>query len=286
MTTAADFFGVDDAPPAELIAQADDQAAKADLLADLKGVFRRDWDNHPRSQQKRLGPSEVGHPCPRKLAAGLLQLERINPEGDPLPAWLGTAGHTKLEGAVIADNERIIAEHMADSSKRCTFRDGQPVGRWYTERRVTIREDLSGTCDLYDTWSKTVIDFKFPGASRAKHYDKHGPSPEYRKQAHLYGRGYRNEGFDVERVGIWFIPRASFLSKSFVWSEPYDDTVADEILQKLDSIMVLLADLDIENHLELLSVLPKVAHECDYCPFFTPRADPLMRPHACQGADK
>src|SRR5690606_18684287 len=128
-------------------------------LDDLKGVFKRDWSNHPRSQQKTLGPSEVGHPCVRRLATSMLQFERINPEGDPLPAWLGTAGHAKFEQAVIADNERIIDEYMQHVGRhntirgdapRCTFRDGEPVGRWYTERRVTIRGDLAGTCDLYD----------------------------------------------------------------------------------------------------------------------------------------
>lgn len=251
----------------------------AELLDDLKGVFKRDWNNHPRSLQKHMGPSEVGHPCARKLAARMIGLKAINPDGDPLPAWLGTAGHSKFEQAVLADNERIIKAHKADSSMRCTYHEGVPIGRWFPERKVDVTDTLRGTCDLYDTWTDTVVDLKFPGASRMTYYTKNGPSPEYRIQSHLYGRGYRNEGFNVQRVAIWFLPRGGYLSKSFVWSEDYSDSVVDEVLTRLDQVAVLVNDLDLARNPDRLSLIPTTPHDCNFCEFWSTTSD---EPHACK----
>lgn len=280
---SSSFLGLDDEDAEYAVAKRD---PSVELCDDLKGVLRRKWKLHPRSQQKAIGPSEVGHPCPRKLASTLLQFPRINPEFDPLPAWLGTAGHAKFEDAVEHDNETIIEAFLnrADDEPAppCTWIDGKPVGRWLSERRVTIRADLSGTCDLFDTWTGTVIDLKFPGESRMRKYKKEGPSPEYRTQAHGYGRGYRNEGFKVNRVGIWFIPRGGMLASSFVWSEPYDDAIVDEMLDKLDNIAIVLDELQVETHTERIEHVPKIPHDCVFCPFHTTRRDD-ERVYACRG---
>ena len=292
MSSNAGFFGLTDDAPARDRPPTDDQEFNAGMLADLKGVFRRAWATHARSQQRALGPSEIGHPCPRRLASSMLGLPRVNPEGDPLPAWLGTAGHTKFEDAVDLDNQRIIDEWLKDREQRCTVLRGivgadDPlyVGRWFTERRVTVRGGLEGTCDLFDTWTGTVIDLKFPGATRFQEYRKHGPiekAPEYRVQAHAYGRGYRNEGFDVKRVAIWFVPRGGMLASSFVWSEPYSDEIIDQALVKLDNIMVALDELDVDAHPERIELVPKVPSSCMFCPFFTPAAQ-ADAPHGCTG---
>jgi hypothetical protein len=261
----ADFLGTSDDAPED--AKPSTPSPDDNLLQDLKSLIHQQSDAHPRSQQKTLGPSEIGTPCARRLAASLLQFDQINPDGDPLPSWLGTAGHARLEDAVALDNERT-------------------PGRWLSERRVTVREGLSGTCDLYDTRTNTVIDFKFVGTTKAADYRKNGPSPEYKVQAHCYGRGYRNEGFPVERVGIWFLPRAGFLSRSWIWTEEYSDQVVDDVLAKLDNIMVLINDLQIEDNPSLLAVVPKTPHGCMYCPWFVPRPDAAERPQACTGAAK
>lgn len=150
-TSQAFLFGDDDTGP-------DD--TDNELLGDLKSLIRNHDAARPRSQQKTLGPSEVGHPCVRKLAQGLMQVDRINPTGDVLPSYVGTAVHAQLEQAVALDNGRIIAEHLLDTTSRCTWLDGKPIGRWISERRVTIRPDLAGSCDLYDTWNHTVLDLK------------------------------------------------------------------------------------------------------------------------------
>lgn len=292
--TSGTFLGLapdsrdEDRPPT------DTQRANAELLADLKAVFKRQWAQHGRSQQKALGPSEIGVACPRRLAGQLMDLPRINPEGDPLPAWLGTAGHAKFEDAVEFDNDRIVQQWLQDRRQRCTVlsgvtEDDQYVGRWFSERRVTVSGDLAGTCDLYDTWTDTVIDLKFPGATKFQAYRKAterrtlgDESPEYRTQAHCYGRGYRNLGFDVKRVAIWFIPRGGQLSSSFVWDEPYSDEVVDGALARLRNITIAAVELQLDEHPERLQLVPKVAGSCMFCPFYTPRTG-HEQPHACNG---
>ncbi|QFG09447.1 exonuclease [Mycobacterium phage Yuna] len=297
MSDSGAFLGLTADAPARDKPPTETQEINAALLADLKGVFRRSWAQHGRSLQRALGPSEVGHPCVRRLATATMAYPRVNPEGDPLPAWLGTAGHTKFEDAVDLDNQRIIDEWIADREQRCTVLrsvaehgdEPQYVGRWFTERRVQVSGGLAGTCDLYDTWTGTVIDLKFPGATKFQAYkkaDQRGvladEAPEYQVQAHCYGRGYRNEGFAVNRVAIWFIPRGGQLSSSFVWSEPYNDQVVNDTLGKLENIALALHDLDIEDHPERLGLLTRTPHNCMFCPYFTTKADP-EQPWACTG---
>lgn len=225
-----------------------------ELLDDLTSLIRYAAANAPRSQQRSLGPSEVGHPCARKLALGLMDEPRCNPDGDPLPSIVGTAVHAWLEAAASTDNERLGRE------------------RWITERRVTVREGLSGTCDLYDQDTATCIDWKCPGTSRMKHYVRHGPSQVYRVQAHLYGRGYRNAGLPVERVAVAFLPRGGQLRDAHLWTEPYDDALVDQILERIDLVQVAIADLDVEHDVERYLLIPKTPDgDCIFCPFFSPK---------------
>jgi hypothetical protein len=245
------------------------------LLGDLKQMVHQHASSHPRHLQSRLGPSEVGHPCLRKLAQGLLYggefssepAPRINPPSDPLPSYIGVAAHSKMEDAAALDNSRREAQ-------------GRPP-RWLTERKVTVREDLSGTCDLYDIETATVIDYKFPGTTAMTEYRRSGPSPEYRIQAHLYGAGFINEGYPVERVGIWFLPRAGQLATSYLWTEPYDAAIVESVLRKIDLAVGLLVDLDIDHHPERLGMIPMTPHHCTWCPFWSPAAHPS--PAACPG---
>jgi hypothetical protein len=262
-----------------------------DLLDALKNIVRQSSANHPRSLQTALGPSEIGHPCARALAAKMLDLPRINPEYDCLPSWLGVAGHSKFEEAAAQDNQRIISARAADEADNglhavepCTFVDDQTaVGRWLTERRVQIRTGLSGTCDLFDTWTNTVVDLKFPGSTRFDHYRIHGPSPEYRTQVHCYGRGYRNAGYDVQTVGIWFLPRGGQLASSFLWTEPYDDTIVEQALTRIDNVVVALDTLEVEQNPQRIALIPTTAGDhCTYCPLWAPY--PRPEAHACRGS--
>ena len=59
------------------------RGGSADLLKrELMHVIEDAIVNHPRSLQKRIGPSEVGHPCPRRIAYTLLGAGPFNPFPD------------------------------------------------------------------------------------------------------------------------------------------------------------------------------------------------------------
>ena len=237
-----------------------------DPLVDvMKAVIRQHASAHPRSTQVQLGPSQIGHPCARHLIQGMIGGNEavINPQFDVLPSYVGVAGHAALEKAFLLDNEKLGRE------------------RWLTERKVSVREGLSGTCDLYDTDTNTVIDFKLPGTTAMAEYRRNGPSVIYRAQAHTYGRGYTNAGYPVERVGIWFLPRGGLLAHSLLWTEPYNDGLVTETLEKLDNLIVLMDELELERNPDRLKWIPTTPYSCTWCPFFS--VTPSRNPYACSG---
>lgn len=238
------------------------------LLNDLKDMLRNHARSHPRHLQIQLGPSEVGHPCSRKLAQGLMEVPAINPQYDPLPSYIGVAAHRQMEDAARLDNSRLQAL-------------GKPL-RWIPEQKVTIRPSLKGTADLYDVLTRTVIDYKFPGTTAMTGYRKDGPSETYRRQGHLYGRGYRNLGLPVERVGIWFLPRAGQLATSLLWTEDYSDDLVNQTLAHIDNVILLAHDLDVEHHPDRWAWFPRVPQTCSYCPYYTV-AQHNPDPTACTG---
>lgn len=231
----------------------------ADLLEDVKRLIREAAFNAPRSLQKALGPSEVGHPCARKLALGMRGVRGHNRGGDPLASIIGIATHAWLENACRLDNDRLGRY------------------RWIPESKVMVvpkegnHPGLKGSCDLYDRDTNSVLDFKVPGATRFKKYTTKGPSPTYRAQVHLYGRGYLNLGLPVEHVGIIFIPRAGTLRGAKIWREPYNQALVDEVLARIDNTLRLIELLDLEHNLNNYRMIPITPDEdCYLCPFFVP----------------
>lgn len=195
--------------------------------------------NQPRSLQKRIGPSEMGVDCRRAI------LHKLN--GDPEPArgsvpWkptIGTAVHTYLEEAF--DKASAPGQEQA--------------GTWITEQRVLVGKvgptDITGSTDLYNVLAGAVMDHKVVGNSTLKTYKAHGPSPQYRRQAHTYGKGWEDRGYDVKMVMICFLPREGELNDAFIWSEPYDRAVAEETIAKCDKLWTLLQAIGIDQALAL-----------------------------------
>src|SRR5438093_427259 len=70
----------------------------ADAFLDL---IKRKLNDNPRSRQRALGPSELGHPCARWLAYRLSG----TPKGPELPPWRQTVG--------IALDELIVIEALS-----------------------------------------------------------------------------------------------------------------------------------------------------------------------------
>lgn len=207
--------------------------------------------NHPRSQQTAIGPSEMGQECRRAI------LHRLNGDRPPRRAdvpWkptIGTAGHNWLE----------------DVFNTVSAETGSQPGRYLTEETVTVGtvgfQEIDGSTDLYDTWGKTVIDHKFVGKSTLQKYRAHGPSAQYRGQAHLYGKGWSDDGWQVDMVMIAFLPREGELTDTYLWSEPYNPRLAWEVLQRTEQLEQLRRSLGLEAALALYE--PCTERFCDWC---------------------
>jgi len=79
-------------------------------------VIRGAIANHPRSLQKRIGPSEIGTPCDRRIGYKLLGQEE-NPRGDAWKPTVGTAVHGWLEKALEDAN---LAQVIAAGGRSAT----------------------------------------------------------------------------------------------------------------------------------------------------------------------
>ncbi|MGK9222041.1 MULTISPECIES: hypothetical protein [unclassified Microbacterium] len=196
----------------------------------LFSVVRAAISAHPRSLQKRIGPSEIGKPCDRWMLRKLAGVE----EPERGPAWkpaIGTAMHAQLEEWFDAAN-----------------RGGGDVENteWVTEWEVNVGRigdtDITGHSDLFHVPTGTVIDWKVVGARQLAKYRLHGPSEQYRVQAHLYGRGFTNDGGwgPCREVAIAFLPRDGELHQAYFWHEPFNPHLALEALARANRLWALL----------------------------------------------
>lgn len=216
--------------------------------------------NSPRSLQTRIGPSEVGDPCERKLTYKMYDWPAVATRHDPIASVLGTGFHAWMEEVFTARNTG---------------------GRYKVEERVTVRAGytehsiLEGSSDLYDRVTGTVFDWKLVGTSSLDTYRRKGPGAQYRTQAHLYGLGQENAGEHPKRVAIVFVARYHEL-RVHVWTEPYQRQVALDALERLDRIRQRIHDLDPEAHPERWSQIPASEDaKCRFCPWFRPGSTDL-----------
>lgn len=193
------------------------------IADDLRRIVRAYEAGDERSQQRHLGPSQIGTPCTRCLARHCLGMSIVRDYDDPWCRILGTAGHAWLEEAAVWDNVHVVRD----------------AARWKTETRVQPHPDLlpsGGKADLYDGDTQTVIDHKIVGAEPLRKYKLNGPGQQYRIQAHLYGLGYHRLGVPVENVAVAFWNRGGRLADLYVWTEPWDVEVAMSALQRYRTI--------------------------------------------------
>lgn len=240
-------------------------APERDLAVDLRDVIERTILAHPRSQQKAIGPSEVGTPCARKLGHKLAGTPPQRPEEAAWRPTVGTAVHTWLETAFRRENTALGWD------------------RWLTEVKVTAGEiggvDLKGTADLYDALTFTVVDWKIPGVTTIKKARAaKSPGETYRVQAHIYGLGYMVLGFNVERVAVYMLPAAGELGDGYFWSEPFDPVIASDAIKRADGIA---AGIAAAGAAAIVPQLPMADDYCRHCPFWLPNATDLTR--ACPG---
>jgi hypothetical protein len=227
---------------------------------ELTGIIRGAANDTPRSRQRTIGPSELGEPCLRRLAYRLLDLPRTNTGSDPWKPFVGTAVHAALAPIFEADNTRL----------------GRT--RWLVETRVAAQHVPagSGTADLFDTDTGTVIDWKIIGETSMRNYRKNGAPDRYRTQLHTYGLGFTRAGHDVRHVAMVCLPQSGYLGGHYTWSQPYDETVAVAALRRLNDLTLSAAALDVETHPDRLVHIPALpSHACVFCPWFTPSSADL-----------
>lgn len=242
------------------------------VATELFGIVADAVTNSPRSLQTRIGPSEAGSPCHRRIGYTLAGTPRVNIAGMAWKPAVGTAVH-----AMFADI--IAAAEVARAG-------GDPYAqRWHVEERVgagTYGPDgvtLDGSCDLFDAWTGTSFDWKFTTRNRIReHYRPHGPGDQYRVQAHLYGLGWARRGHPVAHVAVIFMTRDGEYTDRHVWHEPYDEKVALGALRRLDETAYLLHDL---GPAITLPMLPMAESYCGNCPWWSRGATDPTR--ACPG---
>jgi hypothetical protein len=237
------------------------------LQGDLERVITEYSRSFARSQQRTIGPSELGQDCERRIAMTLLGVEPINNDRDEWTSSVGTACHTWMEAAFLHDNAKLI-------------NTGQPV-RWLVEQTVHIETGLDGHCDVYDLWTQTVLDHKFPGVTSIRKYRKQKhPGRQYIWQAHTYGLGWARMGFPVRKVAIAMYPRSGLIRDTWLWSEDYNESIAREALARKDSLLIGMNMAEEVSALpEFINTLARDTANCSWCPFWTggpgPSTDPL-----------
>lgn len=200
----------------------------------LLAVANHASTNAPRNLQKRIGPSEIGEPCSRQVAHKLAGTPEVRHAfTDPWPSIVGTAVHAWLDKALQSANQAMGFE------------------RWLSEQTVTVAEGilagcgagshLTGSCDCYDRYLSTVVDFKVLGTTQHAEYLTGYVSHKYRVQIHCYGLGLANLGYPVEHVALAVFGRAKRLDDLYVYSEPWDRSIAEDAIDRLAKIQTVVS---------------------------------------------
>ncbi|MFF2651497.1 PD-(D/E)XK nuclease family protein [Streptomyces sp. NPDC058045] len=225
-------------------------------------------NNAPRSQQRRIGPSEVGNPCDRALAYKSMDWPTA-PGADREP-WASVQG-------------TAIYTWMAE-----LFEQRDPKGeRYLVERRVTVHQGhtedatIAGSADLYDRLTGTVYDWKATSPDSLAKYRRNGPGDQYRIQANLYGLGMENAGETPRRVAIVFLPR-QYRLEPYVWVDEYRRDVALAAIARLQAIRERLLALDPEANPAQWAAFPTSPDaKCFFCDWHQRGSTDLSR--GCPG---
>ena len=247
------------------------------MEAELRSLIVAKIERHERSQQRMIGASEVGTPCPRKLAMKLAQVdpvpEQVNGE-DSWRATVGTAVHDWLADMLEQANAAYWQEpwNLGSPDDECPHKwcpEGQHIDRWLIERRVPVGTidgvPIDSTLDVFDRLSHTLVDWKVPGPTAIKGYRQaRDPGPQYRTQVQLYGRGLHAAGEEVRWVGIMFLPSNGELKQAYYWEEEFDVKIGNEALKRAREIQRLVDDG------RPFTEFKTVDDHCHHCPFFSP----------------
>lgn len=165
----------------------------------------------PRALQTTLGSSEAGHLCDRRIAYKLAAVPMVNLR-DPLRSLVGVGVHSALASIF--------------------YRLNATSGRFLVERDLDYR-GMPGTVDLFDRYTKTVIDWKTTTLAKLKRLRHEGPTASYVVQTQLYGAALVAAGEDVRHVALAFLPIDGELNDLWVWRAPFDPSIADRAIDRI-----------------------------------------------------
>lgn len=237
----------------------------ADLGAaidEITGIIQDSITSQPRSLQKTIGPSELGTDCDHCLAAKLMGWEQQE-RGIPWAPTVGTAVHALFE--------QFFTQHEQQQN--------QLLKRFLTEQKVKVGvvdgKDIWGSTDLLDTVTGLTVDWKLVGKNSLTKY-RHGPSQQYRVQAHLYAKGWNDMGIPVRNVSICFLPRTTNnMRDGFWWTEAYDPQVAQSALDRANQLAEVLHQVEhaegVEARDRIITSLPRAefCFDCSKYPDWT-----------------
>lgn len=228
----------------------DEDPFNATLKQQLLEMILHAQQQAPRSMQAKIGPSEMGDECDRKIAYRLSGVPEINTANDEWPATVGTAIHAWLDSAAQLWNK--TRENV-----------------YQTEVEISYPFGAIGHGDLYR--EPCVIDWKTSNKENLSLVRRKGPSRVHQVQVHLYGYGYKRMGYNVERVALVYVPRSGWIKDMVVWSEAYDEQVAVSAIQRMFEIAKLGVSLDLRHHPHRWEQVPAVPSDvCGRCPWYNP----------------
>lgn len=231
-----------------------------ELANEITNIITEASRYSPRSQQVYIGPSEVGQECVRRLAYKLLDWEKANESGGgSWAANVGTAIHSFLE--------EIFSKYPE---------------KYEVEQKVQIRANLSGTVDLYDIEKGYVLDWKTTSPAGVKAKRSEGATSQQITQVQLYGYGKAQQGVQVNKVGLIFLPTGGQITDMHIELFDYDESAALSALARLDSVYELLSTVDVEENPQMWPLIPATpSRMCMYCPYYRPFSTDLSV--ACNG---
>lgn len=243
------------------------------IVAEAFAAMKADILDHPRTNQKLIGPSEMGDPCPRKIGHKLAGTPEI---GHPSVNWKAHVG-TQIHSWIADVMAKYEISRWSEDAEGAT-------PRFHVEEKVVIctinGEEITGTTDLFDGHYGIVVDWKTTSSNRLRrHFMVNGPGDTYRKQAHLYGLGWKNAGHDVKHVVIVWLVRDGSFTERYVWTEEFDEQVALDTIEHVSNIAIAL---DTHGPDVVLPLLPAVDNYCTTCEYFRRGEDDLTK--ACPGA--
>ena len=89
-------------------------------------------------------------------------------------------------------------------------------------------------------------------------------------------------GLPVERVAICFWPRGGQIRNTFLWSEPYSDEIVEETTARIDSVILMIHDFDVEHHPANYAWIPATSNGCFLCAYYA--KNPIV-PTQCDGTN-